>query len=132
MDARAQLVGPLDPLDVLLQHQILGRLLKALVCEPATVRLAPAGARVAPPMAQQEALELLPRPPLVTLGQRPHAHQVAHRLMGLVGHPDLDQMTGAQVLRQGHRIAPIGLHPITGLAGDQRRGDHVAAVPEAA
>jgi hypothetical protein len=83
-------------------------------------------------MAQQETLELLSGPALIALGERAHPHQLAHRLMGFVGHPDLDQVTGAQVLRQRHRIAAVVLHPITGFAGNQGWSHHVAAVPETA
>jgi hypothetical protein len=51
IEACAQLVGPLDPLDMLLQHQMLSRVHEAQVGQPAAMGLAPTRARIAQPMA---------------------------------------------------------------------------------
>jgi hypothetical protein len=55
---------------------------------------------------------------LVLHCQRAHAHQIAHRLVCLIGNPNLRQLTSAQRLRQRHRIAPIRLDLVAGLARD--------------
>ena len=46
--------------------------------------------------------------------------------MGFIGHPDLDQVTGSQVLRQRHRIAAVVLDLVAGSLGDQRGRHDVA------
>jgi hypothetical protein len=73
---------------------------------------------------------------LACLGQdparrRPRPHQVAHGFTGGVGDPDRRQLTGAVQLGQHHRVAAIGLHPISCLHRDQRRGHHNAIMPTA-
>ena len=58
------------------------------------------------------------------------AHQIAHRLMGFVGRPDLGQFAGTEQTRQLHRIAAVRLHPLARPARDQGRSDDGAFVTE--
>ena len=61
----------------------------------------------------------------------PHAHEIAHSLVGLVGNPHLGQLSGPKQLREHHRVAPIGLDLVAGPSRDQRRRHHIAAMAEA-
>jgi len=51
--------------------------------------------------------------------------------MGGVGDPDRCQLAGTVKLGQHHRVAAIGLHPVTCLDWDQRRSHHNAFMPTA-
>ena len=62
-------------------------------------------------------------------GRLAGAHEIAHRLMGKVGNPYRCQLASPMQLRQIDGIPAVGLDPIPGLAGDQRRSDHHAVVP---
>ncbi len=57
-------------------------------------------------------------------------HQIAHRLMRGIRHPDRRQLIGPVELGQHHGIAAIGLHPFTRLHRDQGRRHHDAIVPQ--
>ena len=127
----AQLLGPLDPGQELLQHEMLRRLSERQLAKPATVRLGPVRAGKAPAVPQQEAMQLLASLALVLHRQRAHAHQIPHRLVRLVWNPHLRQLTGPQHLGEHHRIATIGLDLVAGLPRDQRWRHHVTAVPQA-
>ena len=83
---------------------------------------------VVPAVAQQEARQLLSR-----LAQGAHrsltgSDEITDRLMGLIGHPDRGQFTGAVQLGKVDRIPPIGLDPLARLSRDQRWRDDSAFV----
>ena len=101
------------------------------LAEPAAVRLGPVRAGKGPTMPQQKAQQLLPCLALVLGRLRPHAHQIAHRLVRFIRNPHLGQLAGPQQLRQHHGIAPVGLDLVAGLPRDQRRRHHIAAMAEA-
>ena len=70
-------------------------------------------------MAQQKALQMLPR-----LAQRadrgcPRPHQVAHRLVCQIGNPNGGQFAGPMQLRQQRCIAAIRLYSVACLDRDQ-------------
>jgi len=52
------------------------------------------------------------------------ADEIADRLMGLIGHPDRRQFTGAVQSGKVDRIAAVRFDPIARFAGDQRRRNH--------
>jgi hypothetical protein len=83
-------------------------------------------------MAQEKALQMLAGLPEDPPRRGPRPHQVAHRLMGGVGHPHGRQL--ACPVQPGERggITAIGLHPVARAARDQRRRDHAAVLAEAA
>jgi hypothetical protein len=74
-------LGILDGLAVLPQHELLGRVLEALLTEPSHVRLRPRGAAGEdPPVAEQEGLEVLAFGAQVLHRRLAGAHELAHRL----------------------------------------------------
>lgn len=80
-------------------------------------------------MAQQKTGELLTGLPQAAHGGQPGPDQIAHRLMGKVGYPHGRQCASPMQTRQIDRIPPVGLDPVPGLAGDQRRSHHHAVMP---
>lgn len=70
-------------------------------------------------MSQQKAQQLLAHLAQIAHRLGPQPHQVAHRLMRLVGVPYRRQLPGPQRLRQHHGIAPVGLHFVHDLARDR-------------
>ena len=67
---------------------------------------------------------------LARLAEHPHRRgprpdQVAHRLVRRIGNPHGRQLAGPVQLRQHQRVTPIGLHPVAGFIGiERRRHDH--------
>jgi hypothetical protein len=59
---------------------------------------------------------------------QPRPHQVAHRLVRRVRHPDRRKLARTVQLRQADRVPPVGLDPVPGPARDQRRCDDRACV----
>ena len=85
------------------------RLLEGLSSEPATVPPSPVFAGlVGAAMPQQEREQLLACPHQLQRGVGPGAHQVANRLVHLVGDPNRRQVAGAMQDRQLLRVAPVG------------------------
>src|SRR6516165_7458243 len=114
----------LDGSDTVFQHDIMDSLLELETCQPTPVQLRPRWPVIVMPMAQQEAGQLLTR-----LAQGAHrrltrTHQVAHRLMRLIRHPDRGQFTGAVQLGKLGRIPPVSLDPLARLPRNQRWGNH--------
>lgn len=72
-----------------------------------------------PAMAQQEGQQLLALASKVVRRSQATTHQIAHRLVDAVGHPDPRQLTGPKQAGQRHRIPPVGLHPVAGSTWDQ-------------
>ena len=58
-------------------------------------------------------------------------HEVPHRLVTRIRHPDRRQLTGPEQLHEIDGVAPIGLDPITWLGWDQRRCHHNAVMADA-
>src|SRR5271168_3142068 len=54
--------------------------------------------------------------------------QIAHRLVAFVWDPHRRELAGPQEPRQGDRITPVGLDPVTRLPRDQRWRHHRAGV----
>jgi hypothetical protein len=79
-------------------------------------------------VAQEKALELLPRPAYRLHRRRARPDQVAHRLMHRIGNPHGGQLAGTMQPGQRDCIAPVRLHPVAGPAGDQRGRHHRAVV----
>jgi len=86
--------------------------------QPAAVSLGPVCTVEAAAVPQQEAHQLLACLALVLHRLRPHAHQIPHRLVRLVGNPHLGQLARTQQLGEHHRVAPVGLDLVAGLARD--------------
>jgi hypothetical protein len=126
-DLRGQPIAPrrgrVDRLDVILEHEMVGRLLKAQTGEPPAMQLGPGGTPVMPALTQQKPRELL-----AGTTQRMHriqalSHQITHRLVSGVRDPHRRQLARPMQPRQARRIAPIGLDPVAGPLRDQRRGN---------
>ena len=129
--AVAAALGLVDRVDLLLQHDLLRRVREAQPGQPAPVRRRPGlAAGEHPAVAQQEALELLARPAHRLHRGRARPDQVAHRLVRRVGHPDRGQLAGPMQAGQRDGVAPVGLHPVAGLARDERGRHHRAVVAE--
>jgi hypothetical protein len=68
---------------------------------------------------------------LISLGVGTRAHQVAKRLVVLVGHPDRCQVPAAQQPSQCEDAPSVGPDPVVGAHGDQRGRHHHALHPKA-
>ena len=86
--------------------------------------------RVDPSMAQQKGSQVLALLAQVRHRGLARPHQLAHRLMAGVRHPDGGQFAGAVQAGQGDGIPAVGLDALARLLGDQRRGDDRAVMPE--
>ena len=67
-------------------------------------------------VAQKEARELLTSLTQTTNGRQTRPHEIADRLMSLIGNPNGSQFTGPMQLGQIDRVAPIRLDPVSWLA----------------
>nr|WP_211103768.1 hypothetical protein [Azospirillum argentinense] len=124
-------LGVCDRMDVILQHHLLGGVIKAHRGQPAPIGQGPAPlAGINTPVPQQEALQMLTRLAEHPNGCGPRPDQVAHRLVCAVRDPNSREVSGAVQLRQHHRIPAIGFHPVADLHRDQRRRHHDAVVPQ--
>jgi hypothetical protein len=107
----------LDRRDAVLQHNVMDRVFEPQSGQPAPVHQRPGRPVVMMAMTQQEAGQLL-----ASLTQRPYRgltrpHQIADRLMRLIGNPNRRQFTSSMQFGEVDRISPIGLDPLTGPAG---------------
>jgi hypothetical protein len=80
-------------------------------------------------MTQQEARELLTGLTQTADRRQTGAHEIADRLMSLIGNPYGGQFTGPMQLGEVDRIPRVGLDPIPRLVRDQRRSHDDAAMP---
>ena len=76
--------------------------------------------------ALHPALDALPAPAPVFDRTQARAHQIADRLVGLVGHMDKGEFARAVEPRQRQGVAPVGLDPVAALLGYQRGRDQFA------
>jgi hypothetical protein len=102
----------LDSCNAVFEHDVMHRVLKSQADKPSPVHQRPGRSVVAMTVAQQEAGKLL-----AGLTKRPHCdqtrpHQIADRLMCLVGNPHWRQFTSPMQLGEVDRISPIGLDPL--------------------
>ena len=115
------LFGVMHRVDIVLQDNLLGRMVEANRRQPAAIGECPAllsGIDAA--MPQEESLQVLTR-----LAQHPDCRcarpdQIPHRLMGCIRNPNSGQLTGSVQLRQHHRVSPIRLDAIAGFHRNQR------------
>ena len=106
--------------DIVLQDNLLGRVVEAKRRQPAAIGQRPtflSGIDAA--MPQQESLQVLTR-----LAQHPDCccsrpDQIPHRLMGCIRNPNGGQFAGAVQFRQHHRVSPIRLDAIAGFHRNQ-------------
>jgi hypothetical protein len=106
-----------------------GRLVELLPEQPAFVRVGP-GARSAAPdpaVAQQELRQPVPGPGPVFDHVGTGAAQIPHGFLLDGRDANGDQLAGAVQPGQPAAVPRIGLDPIPGAVGDQRRRDHLAA-----
>ena len=106
-----------------------GRLLESQTSHPPAVHQRPRRPIVVMAVAQQESRKLLTGLTQTADSRQTGAHEVADRLMSLIGNPDRGRFTGPVQLGQIDRVPPIGLDPISWLAWDQRRSHDHAIVP---
>src|SRR5208283_2309253 len=62
-------------------------------------------------------------------GRQTGAHEIADRLMSLIGNPDGGQFIGPMQLGEVDRVPPVGLDPISWFAWDQRWSHDNATMP---
>ena len=126
-EALQSFVMVVEGADVLLEDNLLGRRGTDDLREPAQMSGSPVGAPgVADILAQQEGLQPALGGLQILEGILPGAGQIADRLVLDLGDVDRGQITRAHQAREGDRIAPVGLDPVTGPLGNQRRSHHEA------
>ncbi len=112
---------------VFIKGQLLPFTPEAEPADPPPVRRAPVG----PPavthiVRQQERFQPPARLSQILARARPGTCQIAKCLILDIRHMYRAQIARAQRAHQFDRIAPVGLHPLTGLAWNQRRRTHHA------
>lgn len=120
-----------DGVDIVLEHDLLRRMLEPHRRQPAPVGDRPAllsGIDAA--VAQQKSLKMLPRLAEHLHRRRSRSDQIAHRLVRGIRHPHRRQLAGTVQFRQHHRVAVVRLHPVVRLYGDERRRNHDAVMPQ--
>src|SRR5205085_6882002 len=124
LDLRGQSVAPglgsFDRLNVVLEHEMMHRLLELETREPAAVQLGPSRPTIMATLAQQEPRELLARPAQCMHRVETGAHQIAHRFVPGVRNPYCRQLARPMQPRQTGGIPPIRLDPIASSPRDQR------------
>jgi hypothetical protein len=116
-----------NSVQVLLKADLLRGVGHLQLGQPAQVGARPGAlAGVGDAVAQQQGLEPVAR--IAALAHRVLAgtHQIAHGLVGGVGHAHGAEFAGARQAGQQDRITPVGLHAIARALGDRRRGDDLA------
>ena len=115
--------------DHLVQHDLVGGPVEAEVVEPLEELSAPRLlARVDLAVTQQERANFLALAGAVLDRRLAGTNQIAHRFMGFVRRPDLGELARPVQPCQLHSVAPVCLHPLTGPAWNQGRGDDGAFV----
>ena len=103
--------------------------IEPLIAEPAVMSFCPWGmAAIGAIKAQEEAVKLLPRHPLLVAGRRATAHEIAHGFVARVGNPDGRQLTGAMQFGEHEGVASIRFDPIAWPMRDVSRSDDDAVV----
>jgi DNA-binding transcriptional LysR family regulator len=118
--------------EIILQDDLVHRLIKALTGKPGAVALRPvlpAGV-VAAAMAQQERKQLSASPHELHRRVETRAGEIAYRFVPLVRHLDACQIAGSMQDRELLGVAPIRLDALARFARDHRGRDHCAAVAE--
>jgi hypothetical protein len=81
-------------------------------------------------MPQQKREKLLASPHELHHSIQPGPHQIPHRLVDLVRHPDGGQPAGTMLNDQLLRIPSVGFDPLARLFGNQRRRSNRTTVTE--
>lgn len=121
-----------DCLDIILEDDLVRRLLERLKAEPLSMPQRPVLSvrTIDATVTEQKGKALLPRPRELGRGVHARPHQVADRFVHRIGHPDTGQIAGAVLSRQFLGITSVGLDPLSWLAGDQARRNDRAAVTQ--
>jgi hypothetical protein len=107
-----------DRVNVILQHDLLGRMIKAHRCQPAAISLRPgSNAGIDLPVSQEKSTKVLTRLRQRPCRRRAGSHQVAHRFVGGVRNPNFGEFAGAVQPRRRHSIAPVRFDPVSRLIG---------------
>ena len=119
-----------DGLDVLLEDDLLDRAVELDGIEPAEINLGQfAVAREARALAQQKGGQPLARLALQVLHVFAGTGEIAQRFLRLVRHPYCRRLSSTMQARQRQRVAPVGLHPVTGLFRNQRGRHDLTVFP---
>src|SRR5262245_40448443 len=110
-------------IEVGLEGDLLGRMVKALIAEPYTVCPFPDGSDVAATIAQEEAPNALARLSHVFDRNLAGPNEITHGLVGLIGNPHAREFSGAGEACQHDRVASVGLDAISGTPRGMGRGD---------
>jgi hypothetical protein len=78
---------------------------------------------------EQEALQMSARLARNPDRRCPRPHQITHRLMSRIRHPNRRQFARPMAFCQHEGIAAVGLCPVSGLYRNERRGDDHAIMP---
>ena len=107
-------------------------MLKLEAGEPVDVRPPPGFlARIVTAETQQKRGDVLALDSVVLDRGIASPHEIPHRLVTLIRHPDRRQLTGPEQFHEIDGVAPIGFDPITRLGWDQRRCHHNAVMADA-
>ena len=110
---------------------LLRRVLELLAGEPTPMGQAPMlAAAEHPTMTKQERQQLLTFLAQIRGRCLARPHEVTHRLVDRIRHPDRRQLAGAKQPRQRHGVTAVGLDPLAGLPWDQRGRDNRAVVTQ--
>ena len=119
---------PCEMISLCHKHKMLRRMRKCQLSEPAAIRLGPLRPWKRTSMTQEITMQLLALLTQVPHCLRPHAHQITHRFVRLVG--TLTSVSWPTRNNWARIIAPVGLHLVAGFPRDQRRRNNVTAVAQ--
>jgi hypothetical protein len=122
--------GP-NSFKVVLEHDLMCRLIEGLTCEPRPMSLRPVLAGVVTAaVPKQESEELLSGAHELHRSIDPGAGEIAHGLMRLVSDPHPSEVTGSVHDRKLLGVTPICFDTLPGLARNHRRSDYSASMTE--
>src|SRR5512134_1348817 len=106
--------------DQFLQHDLVSRMVKTLLLQPAFMPRPPCRlAGINPSIPQHQRGYRLPLSAKILHGHITSSHQIPQSFVRLAGHPNVGEFSGPEQSRERDGIPPVGLDPLARLARNQ-------------
>jgi hypothetical protein len=114
-------LGVMNGEDQFLQHDLVSRVVKTLLLQPAFMPRPPCRlAGINPSMPQHQRGYRLPLAAEILHGHITSSHQIPQSFVRLIGNPHVGEFSGPEQSGERDGIPPVGLDPVARFAGDQR------------